>query len=366
MKTNIIIKYDKIYHISDIHIRNTEEHIKIYEHVFDNLYKYLHSVKSKNSLIVITGDILHNKDKLTTTCETLCVDFLEKLSSIMTTIIIPGNHDFNEKANTKEDSLSTILYKRPFNNLYYLKHSGVYKFSNILFGFSSLIDNKFIKASDINDPGIKIGLYHGAVANSKNSQGFEFSKNSITNFEGYDFVLLGDIHYYQYLNEEKTMAYASSLISQNFAETDLYHGVLVWDLKNKSSSYKIIDNDYRYDEIDIKNNNIFYKGTPTKLDKLELPLNGKLRINTMNNEQDFYNKTVFNIKAKYPNLNIVHNKLLSNSTVQQNKTKEINTITLQSVVDSEINKLPEESKKYVEKVLLKEIKSVSLNYYILL
>jgi DNA repair exonuclease SbcCD ATPase subunit len=361
MKTNTIlnksVKYDKIYHISDIHIRNTEEHIKIYQHVFDNLYKYLHGVKSDKSLIVITGDILHNKDKLTTTCETLCIDFLEKLSSIMTTIIIPGNHDFNEKANTKDDSLSTILYKRPFNNLYYLKLSGVYKFSNILFGFSSLIDNKFIKATDINDPGIKIGLYHGAVANSKNSQGFEFSKNSITNFEGYDFVLLGDIHYYQYLNEEKTMAYASSLISQNFAEIDLYHGVLVWDLKNKSSSYKIIHNDYRYDELDIKNNNIFYKGTPTKLDKLDLPSNGKLRINTMNNEQDFYNKTVFNIKAKYPNLNIVHNKLLSNSTVHKNKTNKINTITLQSIVDSEINKLPEETRKFIEKVLLKEIKS---------
>ena len=365
MKTNIIlnenIKYDKIYHISDIHIRNTEEHINIYQHVFNNLYKYLHTVKSDKSLIVITGDILHNKDKLTTTSETLCVDFLEKLSSIMTTILIPGNHDFNEKANTRKDSLSTILYKRPFNNLYYLKDSGVYKFSNILFGFSSLIDNKFIKASDINDYGIKIGLYHGAVANSKNSQGFEFSKNSITNFEGYDFVLLGDIHYYQYLNEEKTIAYASSLISQNFAETDLYHGVLVWDLKNKSSSYEIIHNDYRYDEIDIENNHIFYKASSIKLDELwqnhVLPSHGKLRINTINNDQDFYNKTVFNIKTKYPNLNIVHNKLLSNSKIHNNKTKEINTITLQSVIDSEINKLPEETMKYIDEVLLKEIKS---------
>lgn len=105
----------------------------------------------------------------------------------MTTIIIPVNHDFNEKANTKDDSLSTILYK----NLYYLKKSGVYKFSNILFGFSSLIDNKFIKATYINETGFKIRLYHVIVANSKNSKVFEFIKNSITNFEGYDFVLLG-------------------------------------------------------------------------------------------------------------------------------------------------------------------------------
>lgn len=361
MKTNIVInklvKYDKIYHISDIHIRNTEEHIKIYSHVFENLYKYLLDVKSEKSLIVITGDILHNKDKLTTISETLCVDFLEKLSSLMTTIIIPGNHDFNEKANTKEDSLSTILYKRPFNNLYYLKYSGVYKFNNILFGFSSLIDNKFVKALDISDDGIKIGLYHGAVANSKNSQGFEFSKNSITNFDDYDFVLLGDIHYYQYLNEEKTIAYASSLISQNFSETDLYHGVLVWDLKNKSSSYKIIHNDYRYEELDIKNNKILYQNKQTTVENLELSPNGKLRINIMNTEQDFYNKTVFNIKAKYPNINIVHNKILSKTQQQIDKTTVNNKISLQSVVDNEIQKLPEESRKFIEKVLLKEIKS---------
>ena len=61
------IHYNKIYHISDIHIRNTEEHVKIYNHVFDNLYEYLESVKNNSGLIVITGDILHNKNKLTPT-----------------------------------------------------------------------------------------------------------------------------------------------------------------------------------------------------------------------------------------------------------------------------------------------------------
>jgi DNA repair exonuclease SbcCD ATPase subunit len=351
------IKYRKIYHISDIHIRNTEEHIKIYEHVFNNLYEYLESVKSDTSMIVITGDVLHNKDKLTTICETLCIDFFERLSKIMTTIVIPGNHDFNERNNSLEDSLSTILYKRTFKNLYYLRNSGIYKFGNILFGVSSLIDGKFIKSDEISDEGIKIGLYHGPIANSKNSKGFEFSKNSITIFDGYDLVLLGDIHYHQYLNENKTIAYASSLISQNFAETDNNHGVLVWNLKNKESFYKPIHNDYRYDEIDIKHNKIFYKGKLIQNEELELPLYGKLRINTINCDQDFYNKTIFNIKSKYPNLNIVHNKLLSKTGTQQNKIKEKNTITLQSVVDSEIKKLPEETRKYIEKILLKEIKS---------
>ena len=354
---NKLCEYNKIYHISDIHIRNTEEHVIIYKHVFENLYKYLESVKSYKSLIVVTGDILHNKNKLTTTCETLCVDFLEKLSSIMTSVIIAGNHDFNEKANMVEDSLSTILYKREFNNLHYLKYSGVYRFNNILFGLSSLIDNKIVNACDILEPGLKIGLYHGVVENSKNSKGFEFSKKSITNYDGYDLVLLGDIHYFQYLNDEKTMAYASSLISQNFSETDINHGVLVWDLDTKESVYNIIHNDYRFDELTINDNKLLYDNKEILLENVKLPQNGKLKINSLNSDMIFYNKTVFDIKKAYPNLCIVHNKLLTNNSEINSKLKEINVITLQSVVDTEINKLPEESKKYVEKVLLKEIKT---------
>ena len=351
-----------IYHISDIHIRNTEEHVKIYLHVFDNLYKYFNTVKSENSLIVITGDILHNKDRLTTTCETLCIDFFEKLSSIMTTIIIPGNHDFNEKNNTIiTDSLTTILYKRNFTNLYYLRNSGIYRFNNILFGVSSIIDNTFIKASDITDDGIKIALFHGPVSNSTNSLGFEFSKNSITNFDGYDMVLLGDIHYYQYLNDDKTIAYASSLISQNFSETDSYHGVLVWDLTTKESKYKIIENEYRYDEIDIKNNIIFYKNKKIKFKNLGLPTKGKIRVNSVDCDLECYNKIIFDIKEKYPDINIVHNKLqiaLSTPNKSLQNNEEINT---NSIIENEIKKLPENTRKYVENILFKEIKSVIQN-----
>lgn len=356
IKKNNKWKYDKIYHLSDIHIRNTLEHVTIYNHVFDNLYKFLQSIKSDKSIIVITGDILHNKDKLTTVCETLCIDFLENLSSIMTTVIIPGNHDFNEKGNTREDSLATILYKRPFNNLYYLKLSNVYRFNNILFGVSSLIDNLFVKAEDILDNGIKIALYHGPVANSKNSKGFEFSKTSITNFDGYDLVLLGDIHYHQYLNDEKTIAYASSLISQNFSETDINHGVLIWDLVTKNSYYKPIHNDYRYDEIEFINNTILYKKQKIKLQKLDLPINGKLKINSANCDLDIYNKFVFDIQDKYPNINIVHNKLLTNFNTITHKTNNYQPISIQSIIDDEINKLPEDTKVFVEKMLLKEIK----------
>jgi DNA repair exonuclease SbcCD nuclease subunit len=245
---------NKIYHISDIHIKNNSSFIDEYLYVFNNLYKYLEEVKDDNSLIVITGDILHVPNNITPETEILCVNFFSKLSNIMTTIIIAGNHDIHVNSDIIIDSLQSILLLRDneLKNLHYLRKSGIYKFGNINFGVNSLIDNKKITANEILDEGIKICLYHGSIANSKNSNGFEFSGKSITQFDGYDYVLLGDIHNYQYLNDKKTIAYASSLISQTMGECDDYHGVLVWDLKNKTSEYKIIENKYRNIQLDLE------------------------------------------------------------------------------------------------------------------
>jgi len=364
MKTQIVkpinnkTKYKKIYHISDIHIRNTEDHKIIYSHVFDNLYTYLESVKNNNSLIVVTGDILHNKDKLTATSEEICINFFEKLSSLMDTIIIPGNHDFNGKNNNILDSISIILYKRDFKNMHYLKDSGIYRFNNILFGVSSLIDNKFINASDINEKGLKIALYHGPVHNSKNSKGFEFSEQSLTKFDGYDLTLLGDIHFYQYLNEDKTIAYASSLISQNFSETDKYHGVLVWNLIDKTSEYKIIHNDYQFSELVIKENNIFYHDEKVNINKLVLPTYSKLRITHTDCDQDFYNNIVNVIALKNPFVNIVHNKLISNNTIKDKDIK-INpkNNSLENIIEDEIKNIPKEYYNDIKKILDIELKN---------
>ena len=49
----------KIYHISDIQIRNLKRH-KEYEQVFNNLYDYIKQ-ETDNAVIYIGGDIAHSK-----------------------------------------------------------------------------------------------------------------------------------------------------------------------------------------------------------------------------------------------------------------------------------------------------------------
>jgi hypothetical protein len=354
--------YEKIYHISDIHIRNTESHKEEYLHVFNNLYEYLNQVKDDKSMIVITGDILHNKDRLTPLCIELCYDFLTSLSKIMLVVFIAGNHDINIRNIENHDGLQSIFYKRKNKNLYYLRESKVYRFNNILFGVSSLHDNNILSANEIDYEGIKIGLYHGIISNSKNSIGFEFSDKSITQFDGYDLVLLGDIHYHQYLNEEKTIAYAGSLISQNFGETDENHGVLVWNLKDRTSYYKIIDNDYRYVDITIKDSKIYYRDNEISVDDLILGNRSRLRINMYDSDTKTYNLIVKSIEKKYPLISIKHNKLLTVNKVEQNEVI-LQNESLEAIINNELLNVDSEIRDEVKNILFmkldKEFKNIN-------
>ena len=103
---------------------------------------------------------------------------------------------------------------------------------------------EYIKADSF-EGDFKIALHHGSVHNASTDAGFTLSNTHVTTniFNGHDLVLLGDIHKPQYLNDEKTIAYAGSLIQQNHGEA-LGHGIMVWDIKSKKCEFIEIPNDY--------------------------------------------------------------------------------------------------------------------------
>jgi DNA repair exonuclease SbcCD ATPase subunit len=252
--------YPFIFHISDIHIRLNSRKEE-YEYVFSQLYKTLKAHPHvRNSVIVITGDLLHNKIDLTPECILMSYSFLNSLGQIAPTFLIAGNHDALLNNRDRLESITSILHHRTPENVYYLKDSGYYQFGNILFAVNSLLQENPDEWLDIlkdqqNNPDffenkICIGLYHGQICGWKNNLGYssESGDKAVNDFKGFDLILLGDIHKYQYMNKEKTMAYSGSLISQNFGETDPDHGVLCWNLLDKSSQFYPITNPYCYTE----------------------------------------------------------------------------------------------------------------------
>ena len=246
--SNKPIKY--IYQLADIHIRPLERHIE-YREVFSKLYNKLKEDKNiKESLIVICGDIVHDKDNIKPELILLIREFLKNLSSITDVILFSGNHDLIENNTNRIPSLEALT--QDICNIYYLRDTNLYKYGNINFYLKSLEDNKKL-ITKLNKNGINIGLYHGMLK-EVNINNTEYS---VKDFDIYDITLLGDIHKREVFNNK--IAYSGSLIQQNHGETIEDHGMIKWNLEDISYEFIDIENEYGFITIDKYNiNNITY------------------------------------------------------------------------------------------------------------
>lgn len=287
-------KVDKIFHIADIHIRNLKRHNE-YRKVFSNLYKEIKSRKTQNSLIVVAGDIAHSKTDMSPELVDMTKDFFTELTKLCPTIIITGNHDCNLNNTYRLDVLSPIVNSLNNKKLHYLKDSGVYNFGDVDFVVWSIYDEEesYIRAKDVKTNNKKIGLYHGPVNSARTDAGFSIYNNKVTvdMMEGYDMFLLGDIHSFQYLNDEETIAYPASLIQQNHGENLNGHGMLVWDVETKQSEFVEIENEYGYYTLDV------IDGKVPVVD--DMPKKPRLRVKITNTDSADLKKALKDIRKKY-------------------------------------------------------------------
>lgn len=253
----------RIYHISDIHIRLLKRHDE-YQLVFNKLYEILRNADD-SSVCLLTGDILHSKTELKPECIEMTRKLFIDLSAIMPLIFIAGNHDMLIDNEDRMDSLTPIRNGIPAEApIYYLEKTGIYRFGNILFSLASVKDYKIIDPQKIQKlpEDITIALFHGEVNGAINVAGIKLageiakdSNKTITpsSFDGYDYVLMGDNHKHQYFRDDRTMAYAGSLIQQDHGESLVGHGVLVWNLTSKTSQLIEIPNESAFLTITMKN-----------------------------------------------------------------------------------------------------------------
>ena len=284
---------NKIYHIADVHIRNVKRH-KEYRQVFRRLYSYIKKTKTENDLIYVAGDIVHAKTDMSPELVDLTSEFFANLADLLPTIVILGNHDCNLNNNYRLDALSPIVKAIKHKNLHYLKDNGVYNIQGVHFNVMAVDEKpiKYIQAKDF-EGDYKIALHHGSVHNASTDAGFTLSNTHVTTdiFVGHDLVLLGDIHKPQYLNEDKTIAYAGSLIQQNHGEA-LGHGIMVWDLATKKSEFIEIPNDYGYYTYEIDNGKIINPNS-------KVPSKPRLRFKVKDTDSGTLKQIIAKIKSKY-------------------------------------------------------------------
>ncbi len=288
----------KIYHISDIQIRNLKRH-KEFEQCFENLYTFLRK-DPDNSVVYIGGDIAHSKTDMSPELVDQLSRLFKNLADICPTLLIAGNHDCNLNNRSRLDVLTPIVQNLNHPDLHYLDKTDVYYIGGVGFAVLEVRDDE----TNLPDPSTikaktKVLLFHGTVDKSQTDLGFALpSAVKLKDFDGYDMVMLGDIHKMQTMQEYKegkvtkpAVRYCGSLVQQNHGETLLGHGVSVWDVKSREFVHQEIENEYGYYTMDIDS------GLVPKVD--DLPKKARLRLRVKNTSPSDLKKALTVIKHRH-------------------------------------------------------------------
>jgi len=271
----------KIAHISDVHVRFGSRHEE-YRVVFDKLYKDLKKIKPDR--IVITGDLNHYKINMSPGSLDLSSELLINLSNIAPCDIIAGNHDMNMQQLDQGDTLSPIIkianliektkkvksaYIIDEDNkntidynqkaIYYYEYSGFYNVGDdIVYGVYSCKDGDLLNLTKKEKGKKYIALYHGQIHGARGNNGYELLGDNIlkvSTFNNFDIGMLGDIHEHQFFGKNDSIAYAGSLIQQDYGET-IDKGYLLWDLDDDSFAMRFIPNEYGFAKITVSKGEI--------------------------------------------------------------------------------------------------------------
>ena len=283
---------ESIIHISDIHIRvgnHDKSRYAEYLTVFNNLFQSLsnqESIKNNTSVIVITGDLFHHKNKLEPYGLELALHLFRGLSILSSVFVIRGNHDYRQDVPNERDMISALMsYEIP--NVHYLDKTDVYKFHNLSFGLVAIQDTLLYGATTGISPNLppfpkgdseyNIALFHGTISGCTLQTGQNtLNGYPIDWFQGFDAILLGDIHLQQvnrateveytfaplpstshvktFSYEQSPWGYPGSLIQQDFGEPLFGHGYLLWSLKDKLVHAFHVHNPYGF--VKMKNEEI--------------------------------------------------------------------------------------------------------------
>jgi len=285
----------KIIHISDIHIRygdkiacRYDEYIIVFENLLISIKEKIkiNKLKYKDFVIIITGDIFHNKNVIGNYGLELYNMLITGLSKIGHTIIFHGNHDRNQNEISQPSLISSTIETA---NLTILKETQSFVIDNVGFSYVS-IDDTLDTLSTVGrikklppfpiikeDIDIKIALFHGTFACAKLYNGTEIPESSecTTSYpfswiSDFDYALLGDIHLRQQGICKKVLwGYSGSLVQQNYGEDIIDHGYMIWDLETRTIENVNVYNPFGYINIIIKNNDIYLRKNGKYFETLE-------------------------------------------------------------------------------------------------
>ncbi len=352
----------KIFHLSDIHIRNGDdkhsryhEYLDVFHNLFESLQERTKGLDKNDFIIVVTGDIFHHKNVIGNYGLSLYKAFIEGLTSIGKTIIFHGNHDRNQNE-INQPSLIASTLDTP--NLTILHDTQSFVIDKIGFSYVSIDDTLDAQTTcgrvqhlpafpKQKNTSCKIALFHGTFTHTgdNNTYPFEWIKD-------FDFALLGDIHTRQYgiYNKKTLWGYAGSLIQQNYGEDIIDHGYLIWDLESRAIEEVNVQNSIGY--VNIKSEQIKYKNNYVPIKDLITHPNFPKKIDVKMQTSD-----VHNLLSLCSNHNVTCN-VINKVTVQTVSDNSIEMITPNISQDSLIDYFS----KYLSQSQIKILSDITHTY----
>jgi len=352
-----------IAHCGDIHIFNLQRHEE-YRIQFQKFYDKLNELKPDR--IVIGGDLFDNFVAISNEAEELAGEFLTELANIAKTIVIPGNHDIMSKNKNRVNSIRPIVKLLNNPNILYLEKSGFYEDGDIIWVNYSHIEKHIIPWIDIphtkNNDKIYIGLFHDPINNSVTDLGMKFTDKKYKNVAFFDknyYCFLNDIHKLQYFRENKSMAYSSSLIQQNFGESVENHGFIEWQIESKDefkSIFHHIHNEHNYINFTIPTNTDYNNLNLTSkhlTEQSEVKVKWQDISANVNNENEIKIRQYFKDKYNLPKIKVKREAIYTDmSGVEMiNESIDLTNIDVQKEIFIEFLKLNGYKKDFINEIL---------------
>jgi DNA repair exonuclease SbcCD ATPase subunit/DNA repair exonuclease SbcCD nuclease subunit len=299
-----------------------------YELAFDKLYNDIRSKKLEDFVIVLAGDIVHAKTDMSPEMVEVTSKFLKNIADIAPTILIAGNHDCNLANTNRLDALTPLVNNLQHPQLHYIKDSAVVTVADTQFAIMSIFDEHYEwpTAKELTAEH-KIALYHGPVHGAVTDINFVITNRhvNVNTFDGFDMVLLGDIHKPAQILKEKNpiIAYPGSLIQQHHGETLDPHGWCLWDVPSRAFEFVHLENDYGYVTLEVYNGQITYPAN--------MPKNARLRLFTGEMDNTDVKKLITTIRNKFNIIEMSVNKNRKQLNVNTSSTHVHDTVDLTDV-----------------------------------
>lgn len=300
----------KLLHIGDTHFLNNDRHDEYY-----HVLKQLEDIKDID-YVIHAGDLMNSKSVLSPESVKIASWFIRMLSNIAKkqVLIVPGNHDLNEKNNNRLDAVSSIANSLNLPNVYVPTKSEIIEFDDVVILNYSILDKDY--EFDLDDKQkLKpiVGIYHGALNGSTTDIGYKFVNNNNIDFSQVDVCCLADIHKFQIISTKPLAIYCGSQLQQNFGESE-DKGAVIWTIKSKT--------DIKYERILLDNPYLFKTIKLSDYDISKIKSDWKIRFVNDINDNNLFDKAKKELDSKGFNLK----SLIKTDLANKNNKLDLNNI----------------------------------------